>query len=44
MTEKDQKESYLTSIQEQILEILNRVKEEVGVDMPVEIIVTESEK
>jgi len=43
MTDEEMRAAYIQSIQEQILEILNKVKEEVGVDTPVEIIVKDSE-
>lgn len=39
MTEVSSQEEYVEALQAQILAILNKVKEEVGVDIPVEIIV-----
>jgi len=41
MSEED-KQAYLEAIQAQVMEILNGVKEELGVDTPVEIEVRES--
>ena len=37
------KEEYVAALQEQVLEILNKVMEELGVDTPVEIIVSEED-
>jgi len=43
MTDEEMRAAYVQSIQDQIMEILNKVKEEVGVDTPIEIIVKDSE-
>jgi len=37
------KEEYVAALQGQVLEILNKVKEELGVDTPIEIIVSEED-
>jgi len=38
------KEEYVEAMKEQVLEILNAVKEELGVDTPVEIIIKDTEE
>ncbi len=43
MTEVTNQEEYVEAMKAQILEILNKVKQEVGVDIPVEIIVKDDE-
>lgn len=37
------KEEYVQALQSQIVQILNKVKEEVGVDVPIEIVVQEDD-
>jgi len=44
MTDTDKKAEYVAAVQEQVLEILNKVKEELGVDTPVEIIIQDNEE
>ena len=39
--EEVSKEEYVAAVQEQVVEILNKVKEELGVDTPVEIIISD---
>ena len=41
--EQDRTQEYLKMLQEQVVSILNNVKEEMGVDTPVEIEVREAE-
>lgn len=40
---EDKQEEYLQEVQSQILAILNQVKEELGVDTPIEIEIREAE-
>ncbi len=44
MTEVNSREEYIEALKLQVLDILNKVKEETGVDTPVEIIFKEEEE
>lgn len=41
MTEDNKQEEYIKTIQEQVMNILSGIKEEMGVDMPIEVEVRE---